>query len=875
MTREWQPNGSNFDYWRSDNPLIMGWWRFGDAPPKNNFLTPEEQGPTNYLSGLLVDSGPQKHHLKPYFIGSADTSILIPTSGLAPWALDGSGLRLGWADGAHNEMIHAAPEYVVENFAASNQTHGTLSFGTPMYSGFTVIGWVRVGEKDPADSTGQNFICRDDQGGGLGTSVMWRVLWSPINSDSRGVFGIMVTESNLISPAVSQVVGVNVNNDPSESLFFSDPAVHGEAVPNFPGDTSKPFFFALQIRRENVEDNRSFTINGSGSMTVWVGTAESGITGSSTVTFRGDSVNANYFNPGIQGAGNPLTIGGTSAATRGATSNRHMANNSEIDEVVYIADGYLDSDRIAHYALSGMRYIDTSNPESSGFAPAFPQSSGLVAYWSFDEDNGNNTAPDTITDPRLNLSLSGTPSQMSFVDGIAGGRAIRITGDGSVISTTDGADMRASNNYPLIPANSGLPLLFPSGHVVDEGMTVIGWMRSVPTGTNLIGGGFGWFGRGGRHTNFFVESQNGSVGSNRNVLAVNALASGTGIGTLPNVRFTSLDSTATDPFAAGLGLSNSSTLSHPEFDATDDGWHLWAGVYDVKAGQMYMVRDAKHVIQMTQQISSASGFASDGLDDTGGFFGFVPQNNRSVEFDNFAVYNRILSIPEMSGFGLANITVPATPPLNTTLKSLVGYWQLDEFVTYDPTVVSGARLDDASWYSHHLTNASGQFTFGASLNPEVQSVSSGLEVSLSGSMISLERELHGANLDASTANLFANSGMSAGAWVYIPSGDLGSEGQGSSGLDGDHMIMGAWSQVSTEQSWFLGIRDNKVHVKFRNNASTLTEITSTEEIPFNAPFFVGCNIFGSGLSMRAQAVQAEEDATEVQYVIDQTFGLSD
>lgn len=879
MTREWQPNGSNYDYWRSDNPLIQGWWRFGDTPPKNNFQTPEEQTSTNYLSGLLVDSGPQKHHLLPYFITDTPEAIMEPTSGLAPWALDGSGVRFNWPNIANNDALYVPPENVIENYAVANETHGTLSHGTAMYSGFTVIGWCRPKRKVPApNNDAQHIVGRSTQEGGLGNFVQWRLTYQEIANhsppgDSIALGLVMVTGPPLILPnAGSTVVGAVISNDPG---WFVDPSVNNEATPYFPGNSNEPFFFAAQIRREDVEENRSFTSNGSGQMTVWIGNAESGITGSSSVVFRGSDVTANYAGPGI--GGNPLTFGCNSEGIRdGTTSNRHLPSGAELDEIVYVADGYLTQDQIAHYALSGMRYIETSNPESSGFVPEYPQSSGLVAYWGFDSDNGDNTAPDTLTDPRLNLSIPGTPSQMSFVDGIGGGRAIRVLGQQSILGTTGGLALRTSNGYPQIPAESGLSLLFPSGHTVDEGMTVIGWMRSVPTGTNLVGGGFGWFGRNGRHNNFFVESQNGGVGGNTNSLSVNALASGTGIGTLPSVRFTSRDSDATNAYGGNLGLSNSSSVADPEFDTGDDGWHLWAGVYDVKCGQMYMVRDAKTVIQMTQQISSASGFASDGHDDGAGFFGFAPQNTRSVEFDSFAVYNRILSIPEMSGFGLANITTPAPGPvLSTPQKALVGYWPLDDFVNYDPLGVSGIRLDDHSWYSHHLTNTSGLFTLGARLNTEISSVSSGLNVSLSGSMMSLERVFHGANLDASTSNLFATSGFSAGAWVYLPSGDLGSEGHGSSGLDGDHMIMGAWSQVSTEQSWFLGIQDNKPHIKFRDSASLLTEFTSDNEVPFNSPFFIGCSVFSSGFSMRAQVVQAElGETTEVRYAVDSTFGTA-
>jgi len=859
MTQEWKPNGSNAEYWRSDNPLITAWYRLGNSPPKNNFLSQGEQSSTNYLSGLMTDSSSQKHHLLPWARGVTDDVLLTPVPSIAPWDPTGSGCRINFEDdGQQPSFLYADPGFVIQNDATTTD-HGTFSPGVTMYSGMTVIGWVQI----PDAPVGQSVICAraDQDSGGIGTTVVWRIEWNQPSTNRYTLQATFLSQVNFNSPSSTRLATINIDSN---------------NTPNFPRNRDEPFWIAYQVSREAEEGNRSFTGNGSGIVRLIIGNESSGLIATQDRHFRGPDVDVVYANPDITGI--PFSLFAESRGLKSAAgTTRHLPSGSILDEVVVVNDGFISIDRIQHYALSGMTHVTTSDPEHLDFTPEFPQSSGLVAYWGFDNDSGANTAPGTINDPRLHLSVSGSSSVHQYVDGINGGRALRITPNGSAVFNSDGETLLNSNDYPLIPAESGLPLLWPSGHVVDEGMTVVGWMRAVPTGTNLLGGAFGWFGSDGRQQAFWTEGY--STLTNANIMSTTTSISGAPtLITDGQIRVTSRDSasSASDRPGKGIGLSNSATLSDSEYDASDDGWHLWAGVYDLHTGMVYMVKDAKTIVPMTQQISSASGFSSNGFGPNEGFFGFCPRGTRSLEIDSFAVYDRILSLPELSGFALANIAVPAPDPvLSTPSKALVGYWPLDEFVNYDPVGVSGTRLDDHSWYSHHLTNISGLFTIGDRLNSEVSSVNDALEVSLSGSMLSLERVLHGANLDASSANLFATSGFSAGTWMYLPSGDLSSEGHGSSGLDGDHMIMGAWSQSLSDQSWFLGIRDNKPHVKFVDSGSTLIELTSDDVVPFNTPFFIGCNVFPSGSQLRAQAVIAESSESDaVRYAIDFPFGLS-
>src|SRR5688572_5679934 len=268
MVREWQPNGSNYDYWRSDNPLIQGWWRFGGSNPKNNFQTPEEKSTTNYLSGILVDSGPQKHHLKPFFLSSNDAGVLVPVPSIAPWDSTGSGLQFRWLNTTDNKMIYADPSVVTQQQSAASQSMGTLGAGTPMYSGFTVICWLKLTDKlplaTPAFTTEQTIVGRDDQDGGIGTKLMWRLSWSRLGTNQYSLNGTYLSALDFVFPAATRVTSCGINSN--AAAFPSAFNVTTFTTPNFPLNRDEAFFAVFQVRRENVETNRSFTPNGSGSI---------------------------------------------------------------------------------------------------------------------------------------------------------------------------------------------------------------------------------------------------------------------------------------------------------------------------------------------------------------------------------------------------------------------------------------------------------------------------------------------------------------------------------------------------------------------------------------------------------------------------------
>lgn len=687
MSRHWKPNGSNAEYWRSDNPLIVAWYRLGDTPAP----VYRRVGVDPSLSGILTDSGPRKIHLDvslytTSYDEDAITANLAPpntkehmlesVAGIAPWATGGSGCKIHLMEDAsiarsgggtlaastrENRIVYADPEYTVNapyrkdnnltNTGSSSISHGSVDFGIHMYSGLTVIGWCQIPEL--AVSTYGNNRFMVGRSATLTLSDPWRIYWRQASATQYYIYAYW-RQAN----GVNRVITLNSSTEPY-----------------FPLDRTQPFWFSFQISREHDPAGRTYDIDGSGIATLMIGTEASGVVASGSLAFNGTNVQTDYRPISVQKTltGNrplPLTLfcdsnGILATSTFGVPTHRqsqHMPSGSILDEVVLVNDGMMSEDRILHYALSGMQDIDTSDPERDSFIAETPGTSGLVAYWTFDGDDGSNIAPATETNPNLFMAISGLGTYQSFTDGIRGGRALSVTPGGTMNNTSDGETLWNSKYYPGIPSASGLSLLFPP----SSGMTIIGWMRSVPTGTELCGGGFGWFGAAGRQNAFFADS-NSSAASystrNMNTVSLSLYPSGHPIGHERAITYSNWNSTSAIPLAQrGLGLSNKASLSDPIYDDGDDDWHLWAGVFDLEAGLAYMVKDAKFVIPLSQHINSSSGLSTDGLGPNEGFFGFVPTYTRTVEYDDFAVYTRILTIPEMSGFAVSGAGIEYTPP---------------------------------------------------------------------------------------------------------------------------------------------------------------------------------------------------------------------
>ena len=100
-----------------------------------------------------------------------------------------------------------------------------------------------------------------------------------------------------------------------------------------------------------------------------------------------------------------------------------------------------------------------------------------------------------------------------------------------------------------------------------------------------------------------------------------------------------------------------------------------------------------------------------------------------------------------------------------------------------------------------------------------------------------------------------------GSWVFLPSGDIETQGNGSSGLFGDHHLMGAWGQSAGDRSWQLGIRDNKPYFAMTPSGSAVAELVADGDAPFEEEFFIFAQVFPSGGFMAAEIYVGTDPTT--------------
>lgn len=804
----WTPHASDAEYWTSNNPFIIAWYRFGDDDPNAVARkVSDDSGNRSYASGLLVDSGPRKLHL--HYKGVSD-SFLKPSSGIAPWSssgvIFGSQPSTTWVETTHINGIFHNPEtyHETRTTTAVNKGLDPVSFGRETQpSGFTAMGWVRT------PSTAVN-------------TTLFRTIFGNTRAGdlSNGTFTIIYRPSDR-----NIIAGFKIHADASVPTVASA------------GDTSddESFFLAVQMHRElAIPGGWVNGAGGSGLLKLYIGTVDSPLTLVATTAFNRSETRLDT--PSSQ---NILTFGQDCDIFIGGTSDRHLPPSSILDEWVLVNDGLMSEQRMAHYMNSGIQYVSEDDPCSPDFVPLAPGTDDLVAYWSFDDQTGENTAPATED---LNLDFVMNPSlgnNITPVPGVHGGSG--ISPGGALASDNVLSDItNAREAFPHIPRNSGLNQIFPDVHVSDQ-WTWIGWMRSRVDGSNHYGGTLGWFVEAGSDFNTAIgigdwNNQNANTGADDRGRGLEWSASG-----IQNSFNSGPDGTTGDDGGNEIGVLGGI-------------WQLWAFVFDFRHGVLYSVRDAKHTRIESTRLSSVSGFNKDLIDLDGAFVlaSIANSNNDQLaEFDDWAIYNRALSIPEMSGYAVSGIsTFTPVSPLSVSFKQSMAYWPLDGSGTYDPDVLAGTRFEDAGWYRHHLTNVSGAFSQATALNTYLGDNS--VQLDTSGSMLSLERVFTGANLDFSTDQTMSSSGFSAGMWAYVPSGDISTQGNGSSGLFGEHILMGNWSQDSDERSWYLGINNNlpEAHIVLAN--LTDNAITSNVEIPFNTPFFLGLDVQPSGATLNGR-----------------------
>jgi len=850
MARAWNPNPGSVNYWRSDNPCLVLLHLMGDDEPPPP--TAASLGP---WSTFRKDSGPMKLHVTDGTnpdAASFETNIGVATTGLAPSQNFGDGTGhpttsdsglifngSSWVAGAHAEGFGVNfGDYLMEREnATSNGGMGTWSFSNP--SGLTICGWCNFAKTSTNTSTYRRIVgVRSIEGS---TNGGWSVSIRPNDMSLRWEF---VIAGGTRLRAVTTIG--NANNP----------------VPD------EPFFFACQISRdrENEQGTGYTSCNASGVMSIWIGTPQSGL----IHTTRGSFAHSNVCGWGPLRA-DYISYGGTGNGVNGISSSEHLSPNSVIDSIAVINDAPSTSG-LEVLRLNGWNHVPaTSDVEHSSFVPVLPGTEDLVGYWDW-IDEFTSQGEDSF----VLLNKAPTTSGILPIDFIAPGGAsfgatfstadntadpvVPFTNKSMIPNetTTVGGQISNVNDTGigvLIPAGSGINHLFPSTNPGKEGWTWIYWAQNAVE--------IGWQHKTLTQNNTkFVENY-GDASNFENPGSYNVNFRGSGI------------------IKEGIMYTPAATTNNRNLRkvATDE-WHLRAIVWQTDATMVYSYWDGNSLEFASQRAHPSSGFSKEGHveDPDASVFRIrnaTPGSVTTSQWGPVAVYNRILSVAEMSGWALSGVsTVPFVSPIGTNFKQTLGYWPLDEFTVYHPTIVSGVRLNDESWYRHHLTNVSGQFSFDADpLNSRI--ANNALQVDTSGAMVSLERIFTGSNLDMSNTRVVGSSGFSMGCWMHLPSGDLETQGNGSSGLFGDHMFMGCWDQEVDSRSWFLGMVDNKIRGRVVLDDGTVRNFSTNLTPRFNDKFFVGMDVQPSGSVLNGRMFYAEEFADDEFLAIhDSTFGNS-
>lgn len=880
-------HGSNAEYWRDDNPFIRLWLRFGDDLPVNNF---QGDTPEDHFSGCLRDSSTARAHLA-YRSGAGFSVVGLPVSGIAPAGSgtpQASGLQLGgfggstWIDEAHGHVLFhhhmiGNPLNQRQNPHIENETTGTgrgrNSFGSvTQQSGFMVAGWLKIpaGASTPA-------AFRPLYGDGqitatMGGSPNWLVHYVPQDdSGSSDVLRLVLRHNAALSTG-----GTNGNSPFWNGSSFTSTVDNAGTPFNVPVD--EPFFFCFTVHKGLTADAQTpapyltnvagFGGSGSGLLTMYLGTESSGLFKVSEHLINGTEIR------GRPGEAEVYAFGNRERNVLTSQSNRGMPAGTVVDEFVVVQDGYMGFDRIEHYMNSGILQFPENNPERPEFVPQNPGTDKLQAYYTFDLADsategeigfaGENSAPETS-----GIFQSAYGNRCRPIAGIRGGSGVRMS-----------AAPFFNRNAPLtsailaqfwnVPVGSGYNHLWPDIKRTGQ-MTWILWMLPSRTNNTLWMPIVGWRAGGNRHHAWSTHQWQDGFGSVGGPHFSNGEYDHNGGGWQYSVSG-ALATTNSGP----NGLTNLAGGNNAGFQADD--WQLWALCIDFTNGLLYHVKDAKHVVIDSLNMVDASGWdANELLSNTsfslaqrttlGAAFMVSRANNLTEQnpalYDDLAVYDRILTLPEMSGYALSGIAVaPIVSPLDTSFKRTLGYWKLDQAgeEVYDPEGVSGIRYSDSSWYRHHLTNVSGSFSIDSdTMNSRVGDES--LRINTSGAMLSTEAQNHGANLDFSSRRIFESSGFMCGTWMFLPSGDLETQGNGSSGLFGDHHIMGAWGQSPQDRSWQLGVRDNKPYFAMTPSGSLVSELVADGDIPFERDFFIFAQTFPSGGLQVAEIYLGETPAT--------------
>lgn len=835
MAKNYNIHATGAEFWRSDNPLIATWFRFGDDPTIKNQVRFTRRGEELAATGaddeaLLVDSSLYAHQLVvPRNVGGLN-AVATSTSGIAP-NQGGSGMIFVGANSASRRGFGL--DYNKQFASTYGGPYGGLFAG---YSGITVMGWIQFAEDLSASASNSKSIFGfGDYSSFAGQRHAWNLDWNQPLGRIRGLWRSAST-SHL------------VNSTPVNPLPLNEPV-----------------FFALQMGHV---DDAAYTGGGAGRfLRLYTATHVSGLTLAEEITF--DDADGRADDVPLSDTDENYCIGNDCKSMNTlSTFSNFLPQGTIIDNYVVVLDGNLSSSSVEYFMNNGIQHIDFANPYESGLVPELPGTDDLVAYWTFDDGTGTNSSPNTsgIFDLDLQFNRSDVISY-DAVPGIRGGSGVLLPG-----SLTNGGryspgvfDVGNVNEaFMYIPAGSGYPHLFPTND--KRGMTVIGWMADQPTTIasstdTRCGAIFGWdadnLNSGGRSPNL--------MGAGFQVLN----------DTSPTVARSSM---ACRGYISGLpatSLSISNNIVQVEQPNADAGsyysiqptqWNLFAIVIDFEDGQIWGSVNAGVPRLISQRFSPVSGLdaeifingLSDWVNDMGFVLGKYTNTNNTTDndmyYDDVAVYDRPLTLPEISGFALSGIVTPAPnvfPTQSTDDPRTLGSWKLDGSGTFTNPVTSGedAFFEDDSHYIHKVTVLSGMWSQTTALVPFAADNS--LRIDVSGSMASLPRDFFGSNLDFSEPGHFNHKGFSAGILFKTPSS-----------LEGRHHLIGCWNQDAGLRSWQLGVEDNRLFATVVDPNVGEQEVVSLSDITIGATVFAGISIIPSGSVYVMQLVEGTGEITE-------------
>jgi len=537
------------------------------------------------------------------------------------------------------------------------------------------------------------------------------------------------------------------------------------------------------------------TAAGSGIFKIYIGDCRSsGVTEAATQVI---SNRANVMMEQVENTTEPLTLGLRS--TQAATA-AFIPDGSILDDIS-MWQYALTVPQLEHIKNSGITVVSDSMPVGNEGTPVRPGTNDLKTYWTFDNNNnaivlGENSAPSTSGRYDMHINAA----DVTPVPGVRGGSGIKI-------NNNDNPPGQGVTLY----RNSGFPELFPSDPFGS--FTWIGWVKHNTAFHNFS---FGW----NRNDVIGATDPKQRMGHGRRNTEPSV-----GGGLIQFDASGQVENVTTENMTQGSNL-------RPPLGA----WTLLAAVWDNTNRLCYSVINANKILGF--QHGPPSGFSRSRFDvsspDADAKWTLLPHvASANLDFDDWAIYNRVLTFPEMSGYALFGIaTGEVESEFNTSDPRILGYWPLSSSGSYG---LNGFRFEDSSFYLHHLIGIQGEFATTTAIQ---DTETAALKLLSSGSLLHLNQANHGANLDFSQREVWA-SGFTAGLWINIPPGININEQ--------DIHLMGAYGNSSDgdDSPWQLAIIDGKVAARVYLNGATSSIISDTD-FSFGEDVFLAVSMRPSG-----------------------------